>query len=134
MKRDIRWMQRYRNFNRAVDLLQEAAKLKNPSDLEIEGMIQRFEYSFELAWKTLKDYLEEKGFAPIVGSKEALRLAFANGIITDGETWMKMIQSRNLTSNLYDQNVANSIAELIRASYLPCFLQLKQCLMPEADG
>lgn len=128
MTSDIRWIQRFQNYLRALDLLEAAAKISKPSDLEIEGMIQRFEYTFELGWKTLKDYLEDSGFTEIVGSREAIRLAFANDIITAGETWMDMIRSRNLTAHIYDSSKALQIANDIRASYLSCFQQLRQYL------
>lgn len=128
MTSDIRWMQRYNNYIRALDLLEAAVRIDKPSDLEIEGMIQRFEHTFELAWKTLKDFLEDRGFAEIVGSKEAIRLAFANGIITDGEIWMDMIRSRNLSTHIYDSNKALQIANDIRSLYLPCYKQLRQYL------
>ena len=128
MTSDIRWIQRFQNYLRALDLLEAAAKISKPSDLEIEGMIQRFEYTFELGWKTLKDYLEDSGFTEIVGSREAIRLAFANDIITAGETWMDMIRSRNLTPHIYDSSKALQIANDIKASYLPCFQQLRQYL------
>ncbi|HRY83369.1 MAG TPA: nucleotidyltransferase substrate binding protein [Candidatus Cloacimonadota bacterium] len=128
MSSDIRWSQRYQNYKRALGLLEAAAKLDKLSDLETEGMIQRFEYTFELAWKTLKDFLEEQGFAEIVGSREAIRLAFANDIIAEGETWMDMIRARNLSTHLYDSSKARLIANDISSSYLPCFQQLRQYL------
>lgn len=128
MTDDVRWIQRFNNYLRALELLEAAAQIDKPSELEIEGMIQRFEYTFELAWKTLKDYLEDSGFTEIVGSKEAIRLAFANNIIIDGETWMEMIRSRNLTTHIYDSNKAQQIANDIRILYLPCYKQLRDYL------
>jgi len=125
VKEDTRWIQRYNNYSRALGLLEAAAGIDKASELEIEGMIQRFEYTFELAWKTLKDYLEDRGFTEIVGSKEAIRLAFANDVIKDGEIWMDMIRSRNLTTHIYDSDKAVLIANDIRTLYLPCFQQLK---------
>ncbi len=80
---DVRWKQRFSNYLNAYKLLGQAVLQSNLSRLETEGLIQRFEYTFELGWKTLKDYLEEKGFAEIVGSKDAIRLAFTNGIISN---------------------------------------------------
>jgi nucleotidyltransferase substrate binding protein (TIGR01987 family) len=125
---DTRWIQRFSNFRKACNLLGEAASLEVMSNLEIEGMIQRFEYTFELAWKTLKDYLEAKGFTEVVGSRDTIRLAFANGIITGGEVWMEMLSDRNLTTHLYDEDKANRIARDIIESYCPCFVQLKDYL------
>jgi nucleotidyltransferase substrate binding protein (TIGR01987 family) len=124
VKSDVRWIQRFSNYRKACHLLGEAVELDSLSTLEIEGMIQRFEYTFELAWKTLKDYLEDKGFTEIVGSRDTLRLAFTNGIITEGEVWMEMLANRNLTTHLYDEDKATKIAEEIIESYYPCFTQL----------
>ena len=128
MTPDIRWLQRFSNYRRACELLSEAASLKSMTNLEIEGMIQRFEYTFELAWKTMKDYLEDKGFTEIVGSRDAIRLAFSNGIITDGEVWMEMLADRNLTTQLYDEDKANRIANDIIQRYLPCYVHLRDYL------
>lgn len=124
MKADIRWKQRFHNLQKALKLLEEALVIADPSDLEIEGMIQRFEYSFELAWKSIKDYLEEKGYPELVGSRDAIRLAFANGMISEGETWMEMITDRKLSTQIYDQKTARRIASDIRERYHPRFLEL----------
>ncbi len=128
MTADIRWIQRFYNFERALELLKEAIIIKTPSDLEIEGMIQRFEYTFELAWKTLKDYLEEKGYTELVGSKEVIRQAFADGIITEGEVWMDMVKARNLTTHIYNKQTANSIKDDIVNQYYACFRELHDYL------
>jgi len=128
MTSDIRWIQRFNNYRKAYDLLKDALIIDEPSELEIEGMIQRFEYTFELGWKTMKDYLEEKGFTEIVGSKEAIRIAFSNGIITDGEIWMEMIKARNLTTHIYNSETAHQIWSDIIRLYFPCFEQLRNYL------
>jgi len=125
MSPDIRWTQRYANFQKAYILLEEAIRLPHPTDLEKEGIIQRFEYTFELAWKTMKDYLEDKGYTEIVGSRDTIRLAFANGIVTDGELWMDMVKDRNLTVHIYNSDEANRIVKDIVVSFFPCFEQLK---------
>ncbi len=126
---DVRWKQRFSNYVSAYKLLGDAVRLKHPSELETEGMIQRFEYTFELGWKTLKDYLEEKGFAEVVGSKDAIRLAFASGVISNGEVWMEMINDRSLTSHLYDSGVAQLIAGNVVNKYYPAFSQLYNFLL-----
>lgn len=128
MNADIRWVQRFNNFERALALLNEAIILKTPSDLEIEGMIQRFEYTFELGWKTLKDYLEYKGYTELVGSKEVIKQAFADGIITEGEVWMDMVRARNLTTHIYNEQTANQIKEDIVNLYYSCFSKLHDYL------
>lgn len=121
---DIRWILRFSNYKAAFNQLEDALARESLNQLEQEGLIQRFEYTFELGWKTLKDYLEERGFAELVGSKAAIRTAFANGIISNGQTWMEMITDRNLTSHLYDSSVADQIAKNIRSRYYKAFKEL----------
>src|SRR5450631_2473034 len=123
-KQDIRWRQRFQNFNKAFSQLSGAAALAQQrplSDLEQQGLIQAFEFTHELAWKTLKDFLEERGATNLFGPKDATRQAFAAGLIENGEIWMAMIQSRNRTSHTYDQTTANEIARAITNDYLPEF-------------
>src|SRR5450432_256500 len=88
------------------------------SDLERQGLIQAFEFTHELAWNTLKDFLESRGVASLYGSKDATREAFASGLVQDGETWMAMIKSRNDTSHTYNEETAGKIAEAITSSYM----------------
>ena len=88
-------------------------------------MIQAFEFTHELAWNTLKDFLESRGVAGLYGSKDASRAAFAAGLIANGDAWMRMIQSRNQTTHTYDQKTAEAIAEAVMSSYLPEFEALQ---------
>ena len=125
---DVRWKQRYNNFTSAYELLGKAIEMEKLSELETEGLIQRFEYTFELGWKTMKDYLEDKGYAEIVGSKDSIRLAYANGVISDGEVWMQMIIDRNLTSHLYDSAVVKQIAGNVVHKYYSAFTELYEFL------
>ena len=123
-KQDVRWRQRFQNFNKAFRQLSGAAALAQQrplSDLEQQGFIQAFEFTHELAWNTLKDFLQERGATNLFGSKDATRQAFAAGLIENGETWMDMIRSRNRTTHTYDQTTANEIARTIASNYLPEF-------------
>ena len=125
---DIRWAQRFANFKNAFSQLQAAVELSNQRELSIleeQGLIQSFEYTHELAWNTLRDYLKEKGFQDIVGSKDTARLAFKEGIISDGEAWMEMIKSRNLSSYTYNKATADLISEFICKKYYPAFLEFQ---------
>lgn len=134
---DIRWKQRFDNFSRALATLRSAAELagrRELSELETQGLIQGFEFTHELAWNVLKDYLEEQGFVDIIGSKNASRTAFRNGLITDGEAWMDMIKARNLTSHTYNTDVAAGIARDILARFYPAFVRLKERLAPEYEA
>ena len=97
--------------------------------LEKQGLIQAFEYTHELAWKTLKDFLKHHGsMEDIFGSKYATRQAFANGLIDHGDIWMEMIKSRNLTLHTYDEQTVEQITTLILNTYITCFKQLEKRL------
>ncbi len=117
---DIRWIHRLDHFVKAFSQLKEAvdlAKERRLSRLEEQGLIQAFEYTHELAWKTLKDFLEYLGAPHLYGSKDATREAFRSGLIENGEAWMDMINSRNLTTHTYDEITASKIAAAILNSY-----------------
>ena len=121
---DIRWKQRFNNYSKAFQTLVAAvvlARSRELSDLEEQGLIQSFEFTHELAWNVLKDYLEEKGITGLIGSKDATRAAFKNGLIEDGEDWMKMIEDRNITSHTYDPKVAQAVVENILERFYPAF-------------
>src|SRR5438552_3941022 len=99
---DVRWRQRLRSFSKAFGQLSQAAELakqRELSELEQQGLIQAFEFTHELAWNTLKDFLESRGAVNLYGSKDTTRESFAKGLIEDGDAWMEMIQSRNRTSH-----------------------------------
>lgn len=126
VNKDIRWMQRFDNFSRALSQLGEAVELSNKrelSKLEKQGLIQGFEFTHELAWKTMKDFLEEKGGPVIYGSKDAAREAFRLNLIENGEVWMRMIDSRNKSSHTYDQVIADEIVSEIIENY---FVEFKK--------
>ena len=121
---DIRWIQRFSNYQKALLTLSEATELADArvlSNLEQQGLIQGFEFTHELAWNVLKDYLEEQGFVGIIGSKNATREAFSNGLIADGQFWMDMIKARNLTSHTYNTDIAQNIATDILQRFYPAF-------------
>jgi nucleotidyltransferase substrate binding protein (TIGR01987 family) len=127
MAEDIRWKQRFDNYQRALRQLTLAVQLMDQrplSDLERQGLIQGFEFTHELAWNVLKDYLEMEGIQGLVGSRSTAREAFKRGLISDGEAWMDMIEKRNLSSHTYNLDVAVSLATAIRESFYPAFLAL----------
>jgi len=131
MGKDIRWQQRFSNYTKALQQLGEAVALSQSrelSDLEKQGMIQAFEYTHELAWTTLKDFLEYKGQTEIYGSKDASRKAFQLNIIEDGEGWMDMIQSRNKTSHTYNKETAEEIVAAVTTGYYKLFIDLRNRL------
>ena len=127
MPDDTRWKQRFHNYRKALKTLAEAAQLAETralSNLEQQGLIQGFEFTHELAWNVLKDYLEEQGFVGIIGSKNATRQAFKNSLIADGEAWMDMIKARNQTSHTYNIELAEGIANDILLRFYPAFAAL----------
>ena len=126
MSEDIRWKQRFQNFDRAFLLLREAlAERRSLSLLEKEGVIQRLEYSYELAWKTLKDYLEAGGLviAPLT-PRQVIKEAFAARVIADGQVWIAMLDHRNLLAHTYDSSVFEQAVEAIADRYLPAMAAL----------
>lgn len=132
MAQDIRWKQRFNNYLKALQTLEEAFALTQSralSRLEQQGLIQSFEFTHELAWNVLKDYLTDQGIAGLIGSKDATRSAFKNGLITQGDDWMRMIADRNLTSHTYDQATAQGIVDNILARYYPAFTALASTFM-----
>ena len=129
MTEDIRWKQRFNNFVRAFRRLDDAVQLKQSrdlSELEEQGLIQAFEFTHELAWNVLKDYLEEQGVVGLIASKDSTRESFKRGLIEDGDAWMEMIKLRNLTSHTYDEQVAEKVSSAIVKQFYPAFVQFSK--------
>lgn len=121
---DVRWRQRLQSFKKAFGQLAAAVQLADQralTDLEKQGLIQAFEFTHELAWNTLNDFLESRGAANLYGSKDVTREAFAKGLIAHGDEWMAMIQSRNRSSHTYNEKTAEEIATAIRTKFQPEF-------------
>jgi len=123
---DIRWIQRFNNYRKAVLQLGKFIEKEELNELEVQGLIQSFEYNYELSWNTVKDYFEHQGETDIFGSRDAFRLAFKRGLVANGEVWMDMIRSRALTSHTYNREAADQIAAKIKNEYYPEFLQLSE--------
>jgi len=136
-KQDIRWEQRFSNYLKAFDKLDQAVTEMEKigrertdatvdddallDDIIKDGVIQRFEYTHELAWKVMKDFLEDVGNVKIYGSKDATKEAFAAGLILDGDKWMDMILGRNKTSHTYNEETADEIFTKVIKEYYPEF-------------
>lgn len=134
---DVRWIQRFQNFNRAFQQLVDAAdlaKLRPLTSLEQQGLIQAFEFTHELAWNTLKDFLESRGASQIYGSRDATRQAFAAGLIANGEKWMDMVVSRNRSTHTYDLATAQAVANAVTTEYVAEFDLLQESLTRLAGG
>jgi nucleotidyltransferase substrate binding protein (TIGR01987 family) len=132
MVEDIRWQQRFQNFDRAFSLINSALdgrNLEQLSDLEQEGLIQRFEYTYELAWKTMKDYLEDNGInlSPVT-PRNVIKEAFAAGVIGNGQTWIDMMLHRNMLAHTYDFSRFTDVLTAIEEKYLNAFRELHKWL------
>jgi nucleotidyltransferase substrate binding protein (TIGR01987 family) len=126
---DIRWKQRFSNYTNAFEQLQEAVELSRERELsmlEKQGLIQAFEYTQELAWNVMKDFLEYQGNQNIKGSRDAIREAFKVALIEDGETWMETIQTRNATSHGYDKAMAEEVVNTIINDYMEIFSKFEK--------
>ena len=129
MSEDVRWQQRLDNFLRALQTLRQAAELaqqRRLSELEKQGLVQGFEFTHELGWNLLKDYLEAQGVTGLIGSKNTVRSAFKNALINeaDAETLMDMIRARNLSSHTYNQKTAEEIVTAVLERFHPVFERL----------
>ncbi|MFZ4455157.1 MAG: nucleotidyltransferase substrate binding protein [Bacteroidales bacterium] len=121
---DVRWKQRFQNFENSLNYLGEALDLFQPDVIQRAGLIQFFEMSFELAWNTLKDYLENQGFDDVKSPRSTIKKSFEIGLITDGHTWLQALENRNLTAHTYDEMTAIEVVSLIREQYYPLLKEL----------
>lgn len=122
---DIRWKQRFQNYKKALGRLQQFVEKGDLSDLEEQGLIKAFEYTYELAWTVLKDFLEYNGHTDLYGSRDVIRRAFNLGLVLDGENWMDMLKSRNQTSHTYNEETAREISNAVRSVYYDLFQELR---------
>ena len=132
-EKDIRWKQRFENFEKAFLLLECAIHIDNPSEVERAGLIQFFEMTFELGWKMMKDYLEAQGFL-VKTPRETIKQAFQIELIDDGQTWLLALEDRNLTTHTYDEETAIQIEKLIREKYFPVMKDLYDRLKAEVQS
>jgi len=118
---DLRWKQRFSNYQSALNQLNSAVdeyKKRELNDLENQGLIKAFEFTYELAWNVMKDFFEYQGNNEIRGSRDAIKTSFKNNLIIDGKTWLKMIDTRNITAHSYDKDTADEVINLIVNSYI----------------
>ena len=131
-ERDIRWKQRFQNFEKAyLQLKSSVLEVESLSDLEKEGMVQRFEYTFELAWKTLKDYLQEQGVDARF-PREVIKASYHYGLIEDGEIWMDMLEKRNIMAHTYNEDTFRQAVNDIASSFYPAITNLYHYLQKNA--
>lgn len=126
---DIRWQQRLKNYQKALKHLETVVALSKErqlSDIEKQGLIKAFEFTFELAWNVMRDYFIYQGNVSITGSRDAIREAFKRELIIDGEGWMKMIISRNNSSHTYNEDVADEIVTDVVSRYFESFQEFNK--------
>lgn len=124
----IRWKNRYQSYHKALLQLEKAVTQTNLSDLEQEGLIQRFEFTFELSWKTLQDLLLFRGYTDIVGPRPVLEQALQDGYIENSAGWARMLKSRNETAHTYDEATSRRIATEIKTEYFSLLKKLDEKL------
>lgn len=121
----IRFEQRKQDYYKALERLKEAIS-QGDNEVVIDGVLHRFEFTFELAWKTIKDYIEYLGFIDKIGSpREIIQNGYKQGIISDGEKWIKMMLARNQLSHIYDEKTSREIYETVKQEYMELFEKLK---------
>lgn len=124
-EQDIRWHQRFSNFTKAFNQLERFIREDELNEMEEQGLIKAFEYTYELSWKTMQDLLKGKGYQDILGPRPVIEQSFQDGYVLDGKGWMRMHNSRNLTSHTYDEETAKEIIESIRNEYFGLLKNLK---------
>lgn len=125
MQKDIRWKQRFQNFERSFLFLSKSCKLESYDELQGAGLVQSFEFTFELAWKTLKDYLQNQG-VEVQFPREVIKQAFASQLIENGTLWIEMLDKRNELTHTYNQEQAKRAIQTIRSHYFPLLEQVYQ--------
>lgn len=124
-----RWLGRLTIFKNAIKRLEEVIEISTQRPLnsfENDSLIKRFEFTYEMAWKLMMSYEKENGITELVGSKDVVRRAFAMSLIDNGEAWLEMIDDRNKTSHLYDEEMAEDVIDDILHTYYPLFLELQR--------
>jgi len=128
MQEDIRWIQRFQNYEKAFLQLSKFIEKGDLSEFEKKGLIKSFEYTYELAWNVMKDYLIYQGISGILGSRDAIKQAFNKGLIKDGQLWINMIQDRIKTVHTYDEEAAEQVEHQIISVYFDLFSDLYQTM------
>lgn len=134
---DIRWLQRFSNYKKALLQLQKAVTLANErslTEIEQQGLLKAFEFTHELAWNVMTDFFEYQGNVSIKGSRDAIREAFATGLVEEGEIWMDTIKSRVQTVHAYDESTASEIAAKVIERYFPVFIGFRDKMESLTEG
>lgn len=132
MTDDIRWQQRFHNYEKAFLLLERALTIAAPTEVERGGIIQFYKMAFKLAWKFMKDYLEHQDYT-VNSPRDAIKLAFQANILTDGQLWMDALSDRNLTTHTYEEIKAIEVVAKIKSDYFPALQQLHRRMSTELN-
>jgi len=132
-QKEIRWKQRFQNFEKAYQSFGRIISIETPNEAERMGLIQSFEIVFELSWKTLKDYLSAQGYLEKT-PRSVLKVAFRDGIISNGHDWIEALESRNETVHTYNDDMAEKLDKKIREIYAPIIHDLYSHLQQELDN
>ena len=128
---EIRWKQRFQNFEKSLNYLEHAMQIQNPDIIQKAGLIQFFEMGFELSWNVMKEYMEEQGFLELRSPRDTIKKAFEIQLIADGHAWLQTLQNRNLTSHTYDEETAVKVVAEIQSVYYPLLKEIYNRLKPE---
>lgn len=131
---DIRWKQRFSNYKRALSQLTKFIDKGKLNELEQTGLVKAFEFTHELAWNVMKDYFEYQGNTAITGPRDAMREAYQRNLINDGEKWMDMIKSRNMSAHTYNQKIADEIGKQVIEVYFSLFQQFERHMQGLANA
>ena len=121
---EIRWKQRFQNLRFAFGQLCEFMEVGELNKFETQGLVKCFEYTFELSWKTLKDFLDEEGFTDIKSPRDTIKQAFQSGYLIQGRLWLEALEKRNLMSHTYNEEIKNEVVGLIREKYFQMISEL----------
>lgn len=137
-EKDVRWKQRLENYTHALSHLADAVDtraIRRLSRLEAMGLVQAFEFTYELGWNLLKDYLTHQGITDLVGSRDTVRAAVSQSILSEqeGTTWMAMLTDRNRTSHLHDEESIRAIETTITTTYHPVLQSLREKMAVRAE-
>lgn len=124
---DIRWQQRFENYSKSLTVLTSIAQIETPNEAEMMGNVQAFEVCFELAWKTLKDYLEAGGY-DVKSPRDVIKQALQDELISDGHVWIDALEKRNQAAHMYDMSLLNILVTQTKDAYLPLFIKLHETL------
>ena len=135
-ERKPKWHERLAAYKNAIGRLTEVVNLHKQrmlNQFERDSLIKRFEFTYEMAWKLMMSYEKENGITEILGSKDVIRQAFKLSIISNGEAWLEMVDTRNKTSHLYDEEMATDVIDEIIYTYYPLFIELQDTMVQTAN-